>query len=336
MKSDGPQEIIVACDSNCLSTIRTFVRDRAVQAGLKRTDVGRLVLAADEVSSNILRHTYQFDWRHKIAIGWHSRDDRVMVEIRDDSPIPYLPLMADFDVPTKVKHRQASGYGKHLIRQAVDDVEYATVPGSHNSVLLVKFRGDHPRERCHGRPLESPLDLARVRSLFLRALFDVWGELDRQKDPEQLINLLLYTIMGQLSTRTVVLLRSQGPSKQAAEPLRLAGQMGLPKRIALADPLFPGHGWVMETLWAHRGPFLTEEFRKLHVPPEEMEVLEKIQSRVLVPLFVLGELQGIVSLGDKRNSQPFSQDDMSFVTLLGSHVLLLLGALSSRPPCYHG
>lgn len=318
------QELVVNCDENCLGAIRDFVRQKAGQAGLNRTDVGRLVLAADEASSNIIRHSYHFDWRHKIGVAWHMDKDRVVVEIRDDSPVPYLPSMADFDLPAKIKFRHSNGYGKYLIRNAVDDVQYETIPGSHNRVMLVKYRGEAGSAR-KGTVPQNPYDLARIRSLSLKTLFDVWEGLGRQTKPEELTKLFLYTVTGYLSTQPVLLLQP----RRGQSPFAVAGQMGLSKRLPLMDLKLPRNGWVVETLWAHRGPFLSEEFKKLHAPPEELEVLNRLNSTVLVPIFIMNQLRGILSLGGKRNRQAFSEDDMSLVKVLGSYVVLLLEGLEN-------
>lgn len=321
--------ISVSCDTRCLETIREFVRKNAAAAGFNRTDVGRLVLAADEVASNIIRHSYRFDWHHKIEVVWQKDEERVAVEIQDDSPVPYLPSMTDFDLPTKVKYRHRNGYGKYLVRQVVDDVEYETVPGSHNKVVLVKLRKgpDHRKS-----DFANPYEIARLRSLSLKTLFEVWGEMGRSRRPEELMRLFLYTVMGHLSTQPVALLCPDG----AEEPFGIRGQIGLSHRISLDDLKLPRHGWVVETLWAHRGPFLAGEFKKLHAPPEELETLEKIRSIVLVPVFLLDRLRGILSLGGKRNRQAFTEDEISLVTLLASHLLLLLEALGGEAPLSQG
>ena len=323
MTSSATNQLVVASDSACLQKVHEFVRRSAAEAGFNRTEIGRLVLAADEICSNIVKHTYRFETSHKIALAWHQRTDSALLEIADDSPIPYLPSPSDFDLPTKIKYRQANGFGKYLIRKLVDDVQYETVPGSHNKVSLIKFRGEHAGSKTkepEGRM--NPYDLARSRALSLLTLFEVGDSLSRQLSVEGLLKVFLYAVMGRLTTQPVALLAPPG----AAAPFVVVGQTGLSQKIAIRELALPRHGWVVETLWAHRTPFLVDEFRRLKIPGEELETLEELHAALLIPLFVMNRLSGILALGAKRSGQGYSEEDINLVTFLANHVLLLMEA----------
>lgn len=309
--------LTVPCDSSCLEKVRKFVQQSAAGAGFNRTDVGRLVLAADEVCSNIVKHTYRFEPNHKLSLNWQEREEGAVLEIEDDSPTPYLPSPTDFDLHSKIKYRHGNGYGKYLMRQAVDDVQYETIPGSHNKVSLIKFRKGHePKKK---QDLSNPYDLARARSYSLLALFELGENLSRQQGVPELMKVFLYAVMGRLTTHPVALLAPIS----AGAPFGVAGEIGLSRRLAVEDLNLPRHGWVVESLWAQRGPFLVEDFRRLRIPEEEMETLEHLQAALLIPLFLINQLRGILCLGPKRSHQAFSEEDVNFVTLLGDFVLLL-------------
>lgn len=318
MRSATPHQIIVPCDTESFKKVRSFIQQQAHRFGFNRIEAGRLVLAADEVCSNIIKHTYHFEPNHKIVLSWHDQDDSVVLEIEDDSPTPYLPSPTDFDLPTKIRYRHTNGYGKHLLKQIVDDIHYETVPGSHNKVSLVKFRqgGGSPKKD----EALNPYYVARNRALSLMVLFETIDNLHKQKKADEILKIFLYTVMGRLATQPVALM---GPISAGA-PFGVIGQIGLSKKIALDDLVLPRHGWVMETLWAQRGPFLADEFRKLKIPHEEMETLEKLKAAVLIPLFVFHQLRGILVLGPKRTGQSFSEEDIHLVSLLATHCLLLL------------
>lgn len=335
MSSSPPTQVVIRCDTSSFKKVRDFIRQRAVEAGFNRTDVGRLVLAVDEVCSNIVKHSYHFEPNHKLTLSWHERPESAVVEIEDDSPIPYLPSPADFDLPTKIKYRHTNGYGKYLIRKVVDDVQFETVPGSHNKVSLIKFRAGHAPTKKEW--VMNPYEIARARSLSLLTLFEVGETLSHQQSVEGLMKVFLYAVMGRLTTQPVALLAPLTP----VAPFVVVGQNGLSSRIAVSELAFPRHGWIVETLWAQRGPFLADEFHKLKIPAEELENLDHLQSALLVPLFVLNRMLGILSLGPKRTRQAFSEEDVNLMTLLGTHVLLLmetmhrgadqLGGVPARP-----
>ncbi|MDO8644813.1 MAG: ATP-binding protein, partial [bacterium] len=303
-----PTRMDVLCDSSCFKKIHDFVRAHATEFGLNRTDIGRFVLAADEICSNIVKHTYRFEPNHKIVLTWQNRGESAVLEVEDDSPVPYLPGPTDFDVHTKMKYRHSGGYGKYLVRQAIDDVQYETVPGSHNKVSLLKFKDGHS-PAGKKEVISNPYDLARARSLSLMMLFEVEENLGHQESVEEILKVFLYAVMGRLTTQPVVLLAP----KNEESPFTIVGQIGLSKKIESIGLALPRHGWVIETLWAQRGPFLVEQFRKLRIPKEEIEALDRLQAAVLIPLFIFNQLRGILALGSKRSGSSFSEEDINLV-----------------------
>lgn len=322
-------ELVVTCHSDCLRQIRDFVRARALEAHLKRKEVGRLILAVDEVSSNIIRHMYHFDPDHKITVGWYQNDSRIMIEVKDDSPDPFLPLQGngvrDFDLSTKLSYRHSTGYGKHILPLLVDDIQYETVPGLYNKVTLIKYREGGKEHATLGgarkkAQVPSLEDQTKARSLAFRNVIDLCHHMNLQKTPEELVNLLVYALMGQLSSQPVIFF---APDK-IASAMTIVGQSGLKDAAAVGKLGFPRYGWILENLWASRGPVLADEFRKLMIPEEELKTLESLNSAVLIPIFLLNHLKGVVSLGPKKNRIPFSHEEVGLVIVLASHMLLLL------------
>ncbi len=327
------EKIVVPCDSDCLEKIRDFIRKKAAQEGFKGVEVGRLVLAVDEASSNIVEHSYLFDSKHELMVTWNSGEDRAVIEIQDDSPTPFLPAMADLDMPAKIKYRHSGGYGKYLIPQLVDDLNYETIPGSHNKVSLIKYRqtpAENP-DKNQGTWMANPNDIDRIRSLSLSNLLDLGMNLGRQEKAEDLINLFLKGTMGSIASQPVVLLTLNDDTRQ----YEIVGQTGLSKKIGWSHLTLPASGWTAEMIWTHKTPIVTERMERFRVPPEEREMLEKLHSAVLVPLFVGERLDGIVALGPKRTRHPFTDDDIRMVTVLGSLTVLLLKNKSREAVRFH-
>ena len=77
----------------------------------------------------------------------------------------------------------------------------------------------------------------------------------------------------------------------------MAGEIGLSKKLALSELALPRHGWIVETLWAQRGPFLVDEFRKLHIPQEEMEMLDLLHAALMIPIFIVNQLRQSAAVG---------------------------------------
>lgn len=314
------QALKIWSNSGSLEAVRDFIRQKATESGFTRHDVGRLVLATDEAVSNILRHSYDFASDHTIEVYWHEIEGGGMVEIRDDSPNPFLPSMVDFDLVTKIKARHTNGYGKHLLRLLVDDLIYETIPGSHNKVSLVKFReGEESPALRRAKHLKQQEQTTPKPFLSLSGLMDMIHSLSHQTDDGDLIHLLLYSVMGSLSTHPVSLLI---PSKNSQ--IRLVGQVGLPKKLNFEELQIPAHGWITENLWAQAGPVFVNDFKKKGIPTSELQVLEKLQAVLLLPVFIHHQLRGIVAVGEKRNRQTFSGLETNLVNHLTTHSLLLI------------
>ena len=88
-------EMKVSCDPSCLEKVRDFVRAQAMASGFSQKEAGKLVLAVDEASSNIVKHAYRFQSGNHIYVTWKDDGEQAVVEIRDESDQPYLPEGSD-------------------------------------------------------------------------------------------------------------------------------------------------------------------------------------------------------------------------------------------------
>ncbi|AYJ84780.1 ATP-binding protein (plasmid) [Sphingomonas paeninsulae] len=117
----------------------------AIEVYLKEHDVpdlprGRLMIAFDEVISNIRNHggaqghTPRIDVR--IAIG----DRSVEVEIRDDG-IAFDPVdLKTPDTSLSIEEREIGGLGIHLVHALMDEVRYERQDGVNLLRLSLGFR----------------------------------------------------------------------------------------------------------------------------------------------------------------------------------------------------
>jgi signal transduction histidine kinase len=99
--------------------------------------------------------------------------------------------------------------------------------------------------------------------------------------------------------------------RKESHDFSLAAQWNLPTPTAMVlRPDSP----ILTWLQAHRGQVLTRS--AIEVLPEfkalwtrEREDLERLEAEVFVPLFARGELIGLLILGPKRSTLPYSEDD---------------------------
>lgn len=97
-----------------------------------------ILLALQEMVTNVLRHGYQLGEEQPIEVIFELTDDKLQVELRDQGPC-FDPLAYeseepefDADMPT-----EAGGFGIRIARMVMDDVQYRR-DGSTNCLRLTK------------------------------------------------------------------------------------------------------------------------------------------------------------------------------------------------------
>lgn len=89
-----------------------------------------VLLALQEMVTNVLRHGYQLDEEKPVEVVFELTDDQLQVEVRDQGPafdpLSYELEEADFgrDMPT-----EAGGFGIPIARMVMDEVQYQRVDG---------------------------------------------------------------------------------------------------------------------------------------------------------------------------------------------------------------
>jgi anti-sigma regulatory factor (Ser/Thr protein kinase) len=97
-----------------------------------------VLLGLQEMVTNVLRHAYKLDETKPIEVRFEITDEQFRVEVRDQGP-PFNPLAhepgaaaAGQDMPT-----ECGGFGIHIVRMVMDEVEYAR-EGGWNCLRLAK------------------------------------------------------------------------------------------------------------------------------------------------------------------------------------------------------
>jgi sigma-B regulation protein RsbU (phosphoserine phosphatase) len=121
-----------------LSVMRQFVEDACRRAGVDEDTSFALQLAADEACTNIATHGYAGLAPGPIHLALQFRDGQAAVTITDfghafdpaQAPIP--------DVRADWADRPIGGLGIHIMRHAVDEIQYRTDPDTGNHLTLIK------------------------------------------------------------------------------------------------------------------------------------------------------------------------------------------------------
>jgi serine/threonine-protein kinase RsbW len=121
-----------------LSAIRDFVEDIATRLNATPAAIPNIVLAVDEMVTNIIEHGYQ-GLPGSIEIEVFTREDALIIQLRDQAP-PFDPTSVpppDLSIP--FDDRPPGGLGIYLTRKVMDEVEHCVTTTHHNDLTLIKY-----------------------------------------------------------------------------------------------------------------------------------------------------------------------------------------------------
>lgn len=128
-----------------LEGIRQVVKEEAQQAGLAKKATYNLMLAIDEIATNIIMHGYQETGTEgSIDVLIEHKDGKLSVILEDDSS-PFDPMkhvLPNENYFTKpLEERQIGGMGIHLTIKSVDEFKYELADNRNRNIFIVKTDG---------------------------------------------------------------------------------------------------------------------------------------------------------------------------------------------------
>lgn len=127
----------VAADLNELATVRDYVETQAIELGVAPAAVYDLVLAANEIATNIVVHGYRGQ-PGTIDIQLRADGDAITITLRDQAP-PFDPNTAPTpDITVPLAQRRRGGMGIHLTRRLTDTILHHVTPDGGNELVLIK------------------------------------------------------------------------------------------------------------------------------------------------------------------------------------------------------
>lgn len=131
-------------DAEKLETLRVFVEENALRAGLDEIQVKRIALVLEEATLNIIHHAYG-EQGGKLELCCTPVQEGLEIRIVDEGP-PFNPLEAPgAEVVTDLASQRIGGMGIPLIRGLTDGLRYRR-EGEQNVLTLFFLRknGDGP------------------------------------------------------------------------------------------------------------------------------------------------------------------------------------------------
>jgi anti-sigma regulatory factor (Ser/Thr protein kinase) len=129
-----------------LSPIRDYVKAAAEAAGLDHSAVYKLILAVDEIATNVILHGYEeAGLKGDISVEAARHDDSLVIYLTDTgkSYDPHAhPEPDDVELVKELKDRPVGGLGIMLAKDGVDDLQYeSTDRGNvHRFIVWLKRR----------------------------------------------------------------------------------------------------------------------------------------------------------------------------------------------------
>ena len=120
-----------------LSSVRSLVRQFAIDARLPAHEVDMIVLGVDEACSNIIRHVYRQEETRLIGLSCEKLETGLRFRLRDYGEKECEPAKWSGRALEAV---QPGGLGLHLIRSAFDHVDYRPQRNGMELVLTKIFK----------------------------------------------------------------------------------------------------------------------------------------------------------------------------------------------------
>jgi len=133
------KELLVKSTTDNLAIIRDFIKSAANQSGFSEDSAGKIILAVDEACTNIIKHAYKYSPEGSILIKIKFNDPKFSISITDEGSHFDPNKVPEPDLREYYKQKRVGGLGMFLIKKLMDEVNYSTLSGNKNQVILVKY-----------------------------------------------------------------------------------------------------------------------------------------------------------------------------------------------------
>jgi serine/threonine-protein kinase RsbW len=128
----------VGCNIENLKGVRDFIRNALKGHGVSDLEISELVLALDEMCSNLMIHSHRCNPEELFEINIIlKKGDPVIFEIIDDGKTFDINQFAEPDLGNLVHEKRKGGLGIRLVKSIMDKIEYQKL-GEKNVCRLIK------------------------------------------------------------------------------------------------------------------------------------------------------------------------------------------------------
>ncbi len=128
----------VGCSIENLKGVRDFIRGSLRNHGVPDLQIGEIVLALDEMCSNLMIHAHHCNADDLFELNINvSKGDPIVFEIIDDGTVFDINQFSEPDLGNLIHEKRKGGLGIRLVKSIMDKIEYQNRSGK-NVCRLVK------------------------------------------------------------------------------------------------------------------------------------------------------------------------------------------------------
>ena len=129
----------IGCSLSNLKGIRAFIHDSLKDKGISEVEISTIVLAIDEMCSNLMIHAHHCNPDHLLELSIHESGKQLLVfEIVDDGTVFDINKFNLPNVDKLINEKRKGGLGIRLVKSIMDKVEYLSRDGKNVCRLIKK------------------------------------------------------------------------------------------------------------------------------------------------------------------------------------------------------
>ncbi|MBU1820318.1 MAG: ATP-binding protein [Bacteroidetes bacterium] len=127
-----------------IDLIRQYIKEISAHAGLDKKATYNLMLAADEIATNIMLYGYEKAGLTGDLKVLHTIKEDELVVIFEDQALPFDPLARELpdeeDLSKPLEERSIGGLGIFLTVSGIDDFSYEYVNNQNRNIFKMKLQ----------------------------------------------------------------------------------------------------------------------------------------------------------------------------------------------------
>jgi serine/threonine-protein kinase RsbW len=129
----------IGCSLDNLLGARDFIRKSLKPHVQSDVTLNEIVLAIDEMCSNLMIHAHHCDPEHMLELTISTKDkDQLVFEIEDDGTVFDINSFSEPELDNLIHIKRKGGLGIRLVKTIMDKIEYETRDGKNVCRLTKK------------------------------------------------------------------------------------------------------------------------------------------------------------------------------------------------------